>query len=110
MHSYESTWPICDFTTGALCDGKQDFVNPKGTVHITEGNGGVPGVVGQYGIKNCTSPGGFCRKTGTGGAYARITAYNASVLTYEHVQNNGGEVTDSWTIVQNSHGAFSHMK
>merc|ERR1712159_11077 len=35
VHSYESTWPICDFTTGKLCSGGQDFINPKGPVHIT---------------------------------------------------------------------------
>lgn len=110
VHSYESTWPICDFTTGQICNGTQSFNNPKGTVHITEGNGGVPGVAGTYAVKDCSTKGGFCRKTASGGAYARITAYNSTVLTYEHVQNNDGKVTDTWTIVQNSHGTFADMR
>ena len=104
----------------AISDGEL-FDGPVCTiqqVHITEGNGGVPGVSGASGIKNCTSQpgsvgnnvtGGFCRKIGSGGAYARITAWNATHLTYDHVQNNGGAVTDSWTIVQNGHGkGFNH--
>ena len=34
----------------------------------------------------CVCVGGYCRVTASGGAYARITIYNASTLTYEHVQ------------------------
>jgi len=68
-----------------------------------------PGVKGAYAVKDCTVPGGFCRKTASGGAYARITAWNATHLTYDHVQNNGGNITDSWTIVQHRHGAFPMM-
>jgi len=110
VHSYESTWPVCDFTNGSLCNGKQDFVDPQGPVHITEGNGGVPGVKGSFSVKNCSKPGGYCRVTASGGAYARITIYNATTLTYEHVQNNGGNVTDRWTIVQHDHsGQFDQM-
>ena len=33
----------------------------------------------------------------------RWTAHNATHLTYEHVQNNGGNVTDTFTIVQHNH-------
>ena len=103
------------FLTEKLFDGPVCIIQQ---VHITEGNGGVPGVSGASGIKNCTSQpgsvgnnvtGGFCRKIGSGGAYARITAWNETHLTYDHVQNNGGAVTDSWTIVQNGHGkGFNH--
>ena len=111
VHSYESTWPICDFTTGELCDGKQDYIDPKGPIHITDGNGGVPGCKGVDTIKNCSKPGGFCRVLGSGGgAYGRITAYNSTVLVYEHVVNNGGNVTDSITLVQHKHGPFPAMK
>ena len=109
VHSYESTWPICDFTTGTLCPSGQSFDEPQGPVHITEGNGGVPGVKGSYAVHDCSASGGFCRKTASGGAYARVTAHNATHLTYEHVQNNGGNVTDSWTIFQSNHGPFEHM-
>jgi len=130
VHSYESSWPLCDFTNGTLCPNGKSFDTPQGTIHITEGNGGVPGVGGAFGVTpdcgfkpNATaddaSPirkgvvvpgyGQFCRMTGSGGAYARITAYNATTLTYEHVANNGGNVTDSWTVTQPHHGGFAHM-
>jgi hypothetical protein len=35
---YEQTFPICDFRTGAICNGKQDYDEPIGTVHITGNN------------------------------------------------------------------------
>ena len=54
VHSYESIFPLCNFTTGALCDGEQGFVEPKGTVHVTEGNGGVPGTHANFSVTNCT--------------------------------------------------------
>ena len=46
---------MCDFTTGELCDNEQSFVEPKGTMHITEGNGGVPGVGPAFAVKSCRS-------------------------------------------------------
>jgi hypothetical protein len=58
-------------------------------------------VVGEFNVTDCTdgvTP--WCRVHATGGAYGRITAFNATHLRYEHVQNNGGAVTDTWTIVQ----------
>ena len=80
---------------------------PRGIVHICDGNGGVPGVVGTYSLEDCASSGKpWCRKHGTGGGYGRIIAHNSTHLTYEHVQNNGGNVTDSFTIFQPKHGPF----
>ena len=99
---------MCDFTTGELCTKGQSHNEPGGTTHITEGNGGVPGVGATFSVANCTKPGGFCRMTGTGGAYARITA-NMTHLTYNRVANNGGNITDTWTIVRSSHGPFPEM-
>ena len=32
---------------------------------------------------------------------------NATHMTYEHVQNVDGNVSDTWTIVQHSHGPFA---
>ena len=77
----------------------------------------VPGVNAAVGVdptcKNRAAKpvgaGDFCRMLGIGGAYARITAYNSTTLTYEHVANNGGQVTDSWTVTQPNHGAFPEM-
>ena len=108
IHDYQTSWPVCfNSKTGSsdVCrDSKnvpiKSFKNPKGLVHVTEGNGGVPGVVGKSTMKlDCSSASAeWCRTHGTGGAYGRWTAYNASTLTYEHVQNNGGNVTDTFTI------------
>jgi hypothetical protein len=41
IHSYESTWPLCNYNGEALCDGEQSYTQPKGTIHLTEGNGGT---------------------------------------------------------------------
>ena len=30
----ESTWPVCDFTNGSLCNGKQDFVVSVGRAFL----------------------------------------------------------------------------
>jgi hypothetical protein len=97
VHSYESTWPLCDFLTGALCRATngtwlQSLDEPKGTVHVTEGNGGVPGVPGTYSATSCTVPpteaAGWpgCHTQGTGGAYGRMAA-TPTTLTYTRVAN-----------------------
>ena len=116
MHDYCATYPICwdaRARTSVRCAGFGPasgavYRNPGGAVHVTEGNGGVPGVSGTYAVKSCATSGKpWCRTHGTGGAYGRIVAHNSTHLTYEHVQNNGGEVTDVWTIVQTKHGPFA---
>ena len=43
--------------------------------------------------------------SGTGGAYGRIEA-TPTTLTYTRVANNGGKITDKWTITQHNHGPF----
>lgn len=65
----------------------------------------MPGVVGASTMnQDCSSAGApWCRTHGTGGAYGRWIAHNATALTYQHVQNNGGNVTDQFTIIQNGH-------
>eukprot|EP00658_Telonema_sp_P-2_P036281 TRINITY_DN2627_c0_g1_i2.p1 TRINITY_DN2627_c0_g1~~TRINITY_DN2627_c0_g1_i2.p1 ORF type:complete len:362 (-),score=81.73 TRINITY_DN2627_c0_g1_i2:331-1416(-) len=109
IHDYQSTWPVCydpssnasNICTDSAGQPIKNFNNPAGLVHVTEGNGGVPGVVGTSTMKQCgTSTSEWCRTHGTGGAYGRWTAYNQSVLVYEHVQNNGAQVTDTFTITK----------
>ena len=81
-----------------------------GTVHITEGNGGVPGVPASFSATSCTrDANSTCRMKGTGGAYGRITA-TATTLTYDRVANNGGKITDTWTITNTRHGPFPAMQ
>ena len=76
-------------------------------MHITEGNGGVPGSAGTFKLNNCTAETPWCRMHASGAAYGRMTFWNATHVTYDHVQNNGGNVTDSFTIVQPKHGPFT---
>lgn len=106
IHQYSVTWPILG---GAMA--KQSFVDPHGTVHVVEGNGGVPGAHSHSKFRNCTrSPGqwpistntsmDFFRKCGMGMNYGRLVTSNASVLTYEHVDNSNDRVTDTWSIVK----------
>lgn len=93
VHSYEVTWPVLNGSATAT-----NYTDPTGIVYITEGNGGVPGVSKtKNSIKPCS---GKCRMKGTGGAYGRFSATDAKALTYEHVENPTGKVTDTWTITR----------
>ena len=72
-------------------------------MYVTEGNGGVPGVPATHKFTTPSSP--FMRIGAHGGAYGRMITSNASVLTYEHVWNNGGDgrdgqVMETWSIVR----------
>ena len=95
VHSYEVTWPQLEGKTTA-----QSFRDPAGIVYITEGNGGVPGTPATNTVRNCSTPAGRCRARGTGGAYGRFSAVDGKALTYEHVENPTGKVTDTWTITR----------
>lgn len=96
VHDSATTWPMAN---GTRC-GEPSFIKPTCPVHITEGNGGVPGVVGNNTMASCQAEDPWCRTHGTGGAYARLTAYNATHLQYDHVQNPDGKISDSFVIVK----------
>ena len=49
VHSYSTTWPVFG---GVVA--KKSLVDPVGTVHVLEGNGGVPGTYRPSRIVNCT--------------------------------------------------------
>ena len=97
VHSYSVSWPIRNGTVTA-----KNLVDPKGTVHVLEGNGGVPNH--KSGDPTWINKLGPCRSKslyrmcGTGGAYGRLRTSNASVLEYEHVENPIGQVSDRWSI------------
>jgi hypothetical protein len=103
VHSYSATWPIF-----AGVAAKKSLVNPHGTVHVVEGNGGVPGTHHPASVMPCTKPSpqeppfpmDLFRMCGRGMNYGRLVTTNASALTYEHVDNSNGEITDSWSIVK----------
>jgi hypothetical protein len=103
VHDYSATWPLFG---GALL--KKSLVDPKGTVHVVEGNGGVPGAHVHSKLTRChkgTGPGGSTgmdnfRMCGLGMSYGRLVTTNASVLTYDHVVNADDHVLESWSIVK----------
>lgn len=102
-HLYGVTWPMANGTAT-----QKDYIEPKATIYITEGNGGVPGAPG---VHKFTKPAAdYMRIGATGGAHGRMIATNGTVLTYEHVFNNGnggaGEVMEQWSVVQHKHGTF----
>ncbi len=70
-------------------------------MHITEGNGGVPGqgMLQRNTLGECSNPDLF-PMCGNGNSYGRLIASNASVLTYEHVENPTSKVTDVFHIMR----------
>ena len=56
VHDYESTWPMAH---GKIV--QKNMTNPKAPIHITEGNGGVPGVTSKSSITpiNCGGASSF---------------------------------------------------
>ena len=105
VHHYSSSWPIF---AGVVA--KQSYVDPHGTVHVVEGNGGVPGAHAHSKLSKCKSmyraehlaAGALdlFRMCGLGFNYGRLVTTNASVLTYEHVDNGADKVRDSFSIVK----------
>ena len=84
---------------------QKDYINPRATVYVTEGNGGVPPAPCTHKFSKPSAD--WARIHGTGGAYGIIRLTNSTVLSYDHVWNNGnngtGEVMETWSIVQHNH-------
>ena len=109
VHDYASTWPICN---GDICkdsSGKaiKSYENPKGTVHITEGNGGVPSVAGSNSLRVYVERCRMVSSPWNWGAYGRIMVYNNTHLQYSHVENPTSKISDSFVIKQMKHGPFA---
>ena len=85
---------------------QSDYINPRSTVHITTGNVGPPGK------DSMNTPMAALRSKSDKYGYGRVVAHNATHLTFEQVLNGygsegaSGEVMDSFTVVQHSHGPF----
>ena len=106
VHAYSVTWPLYG---GQVTN--RSLVDPKGTIHLVEGNGGVPGTARKHGnarVMPCSRsapqeplrPVEDFKICGQGMSYGRLLTTNASVLSYEHVSNANGEVLDTWAIVR----------
>ena len=86
----------------------ESFVNPRGTVHITTGNGGPPGK--DSFSEHC--PGEDCGRIDATRAqslefgYGRLVAHNATVMEFTQFYNSNGSVLDHFAILQQRHGPF----
>eukprot|EP01065_Artemidia_motanka_P048366 TRINITY_DN776_c0_g5_i1.p1 TRINITY_DN776_c0_g5~~TRINITY_DN776_c0_g5_i1.p1 ORF type:complete len:575 (+),score=204.51 TRINITY_DN776_c0_g5_i1:93-1817(+) len=96
-HNYESMWPVLD--SGLA--GPKTFVEPQGPVHFTTGAGGAPA------LDTFGPTADFIRKRLSAWGYGRLTAHNASHITYDHVLNTNGTVYDSVTVVKSKHGPYN---
>eukprot|EP01050_Picozoa_sp_SAG11_P035071 SAG11_NODE_12679_length_691_cov_0.695946_2_plen_98_part_01 len=86
---------------------QRNYSKPQGTIHICEGNGGVPSARLPHGPAACGSD--FCRIHTRDPAYGRWTAFNASYLRYEHIPNDPGHAGDgeTWVVTADAtHGPF----
>jgi len=102
IHNYEASWPM---KNGTAC--QKDYNNPACPVYVVEGNGGVPGAPGTCVLDDCSGT-DWCRVHGSEcGAYGRITITDAQTLRYDHVVNSNGNISDTFTIKQSSHGPFA---
>ena len=125
VHDYTANWPLDNTSTVT----QRNYINPKGTIHICEGNGGVPIALGGghsdhnghsgYTCGNANAPynrsceapciADYCRIHRFDPAYGRWTTSNSSVLTYQHVPNDPARFeagTETWHVTQSSHGPF----
>ena len=78
------------------------YHNPKGPIHSCTGNGGPPSPSRCSCQDNheCT----LCVNKPY--SYTRLTAFNATDLLWEQVDNSDSSVIDSWTMHQDTHGKF----
>jgi len=103
-HYYESLWPaVRGSPTCPACAQPlaKSFINPKGTVHITTGNGGPPSK--DTFTEDC--PGEDCgsiaatRKQTTDYGYGRLVAHNDTHIEFTQFQNADQSTFDHFWIV-----------
>ena len=107
-HFYQSNWPVAQSKAAGT-----SFIAPRAPVHVLSGAGAAP----AFGAERPAAGGGggggggavpdYVRATISRWSYSRLTAHNASHLTFEQVDNINGTVLDTWTIVQPNHGPFT---
>ena len=110
-HYYESLWPGTrgsESCQACLEPVQKDFIDPKGTVHITSGNGGPPGLDSFR--EHC--PGEDCgriaatRLQSLAFGYGRLVAYNATTLEWTQFNSSNSKIVDNFVIQQAAHGPF----
>eukprot|EP00040_Diaphanoeca_grandis_P030384 m.179559 g.179559 ORF g.179559 m.179559 type:complete len:727 (-) comp31979_c1_seq1:166-2346(-) len=111
-HYYESLWPGVtgtDECPACLQPTQKDFMNPKGTIHITTGNGGPPGKDNFR--EHCPGEGdcgsiAATRKQTTDYGYGQLIFHNATHAEFTQFENNNGTVFDNFMVTQEKHGPF----
>jgi len=98
-HNYESMYPVLNSTVAS-----QTFIDPSAPVHFTSGAGGAPG------LDTFGPSADFIRNRLSDWGYGRITAYNATHFTYEHILNADGSLFDSVTVIKSSHGPYTMLQ
>eukprot|EP00041_Stephanoeca_diplocostata_P041521 m.8228 g.8228 ORF g.8228 m.8228 type:complete len:350 (+) comp6141_c0_seq2:1542-2591(+) len=110
-HYYESLYPGVKGTAECLSclqPTQKNFVNPKGTIHVTTGNGGPPGK--DSFTEHC--PGEDCgnitstRAQTTEFGYGRLVVHNSSHAEFTQYFNANGSVFDHFVVVQTTHKPF----
>jgi hypothetical protein len=103
VHDYTVNWPM----NNGNMTGQKDYTDPKGTIHICEGNGGVPSAALHSGAVPCKAD--YCRIHMMDPAYGRWVVHNASVVEYQHVPNDPAHTMNSetWFVHTKSHGPFA---
>jgi hypothetical protein len=100
QHIYESEWPIGP--NGHVAS--KSFVNPTAPVHVITGAGAAPafgseGPIDQELAAKAKAE-NFTRLSLYIWSYSVVEAFNASVLTFQQIDNTNSSVIDTWTIVK----------
>lgn len=98
QHIYESEWPIG--SNGHV--PAKSFVKPSAPVHVITGAGAAP----AFGSEGPIDPvlevkakaDDFTRLSLYRWSYSVVEAFNASVLSFQQIDNTNSSVIDTWTI------------
>ena len=99
IHDYEWLYPTYNATPV-----QKDFVDPRAPVHLVSGNGGPPAA--SYFNQTNSMPLPYSLVHGSEYSYTRITAHNASHMTWTQIANEDSRVLAELIVTQSKHGEF----
>jgi hypothetical protein len=97
-HHYERTYPVKDGVAT-----QHDYMNPKATVHIQSGIGGVDGN-DPFDVPQQEWE--AVRDTTFAVSYSKVFVYNDTHAKIQQIRAIDGSILDEFVIVQNQHGPF----
>jgi len=103
VHFYERMLPIYNWTVGTWDTYPNDnnytyFINPSATINVIEGIAGNSEDIGDV-IYDPMA--GFSAIVNNVTAYGVLTAWNSSVLQYQHLSSFDNSVIDDFYIIKN---------